>query len=136
MTKAQDNLNRLPTDHIGVLVAGVLMMVVGWGGLFWLVSTQVPQLGVVWMFYLFLHLAVTGTVLPVVRYLNMRFTPVTAEPPPGGVIVRQSVWLGLFAIIIAWLQVLRVLSIPTMFFLALVFIVLEVFLRARERNTA
>jgi hypothetical protein len=33
-----------------------------------------------------------------------------------------------------WLQILRVLSVITLFLLALVFIVLEVFLQLRERN--
>ena len=51
---------------------------------------------------------------------------------PGGVLVRQSIWIGLFVVMCAWLQMPRVLNLPVAFFLGLVFIVIEVFLRSRE----
>jgi hypothetical protein len=131
----QKRPNRMPADHIGALISGVMMMVVGWGGLALLILTRPPRLGAeLWLFFFLLLAAVTGTVLPIVRYINMRFTPLSAEPPPGGVLVRQSVWIGLFVVVSAWLQILRVLTVPNAFFLALVFIVLEVFLRSRERD--
>ena len=40
--------------------------------------------------------------------------------------------IGLFVVACTWLQIPRILSWPVAFFLALVFIVLEVFLRSRE----
>lgn len=124
-----------PPDHIGALLTGVVMMVLGWAGLFWLVTTQEVSLGPeIWLFFLLLHFAVTGTVMPVVRYLNVRFTRIDRPLPPGGVIVRQSVWVGLFVVLCAWMQIPRVLSVPVVFFLLLVFIVLEGFLRIRELN--
>jgi hypothetical protein len=124
---------KIPPDHTGVLIAGFLMMVGGWLGLYQLVTTSLPRIGgPLWLFFILLHIAVTGTTLPFVRYFNVRFTPIDADPPPGGVIVRQSVWVGLFVVACAWLQIPRVLSWPVAFFLALVFIVLEVFLRSRE----
>ena len=124
--------DKIPPDHIGVLVAGVLFMLIGWAGLYQLVTTTQPRVGQRWIFFLLLQLAVSGTVLPFMRYLNVRFTPVTAELPPGGVIVRQSIWVGLFVVVCAWLQIPRVLNLPIAFFIALVFIVIEVFLRIRE----
>ncbi|MBI5667309.1 MAG: hypothetical protein HZC41_04815 [Chloroflexi bacterium] len=123
---------KMPPDHIGVLVAGVVMMLGGWYGLYTLITTTLPRVGQRWMFFVLLQLAVTGTVLPFVRYLNVRFTPVTDDLPPGGVIVRQSIWIGLFVVTCAWLQIPRVLNLPIAFFVALVFIILEVFLRSRE----
>jgi hypothetical protein len=110
----------------------VALMLLGWGGLYVLVTTTVPRVGQQWMFFLLLQIAVTGTALPFVRYLNVRFTPVTADLPPGGVIVRQSIWIGLFALLCAWLQILRVLSLPVAFFLAVVLLGIEIFLRSRE----
>jgi hypothetical protein len=123
---------RMSPDHVGALIAGVAMMLGGWYGLYVLISTTLPRVGQRWMFFVLLQLAVTGTVLPFVRYLNARFTPVADELPPGGVIVRQSIWIGLFAITCVWLQIPRVLTLPIAFFVALVFIILEVFLRSRE----
>ncbi len=127
--------DRIPPDHIGVLIAALIMVVVGWGGLYLLVTTQIPRIaGQLWLFFVLLHLAVTGTAIPVVRYLNVRLTPVNAELPPGGVLVRQSVWIGLFVVSCAWLQIPRTLSMPVAVLLGLVFIGIEVFLRLRERN--
>jgi hypothetical protein len=122
----------VPPDHVGVMVAGVVMMLGGWVGIYQLVTTSLPRVGQRWMFFLLLQVAVTGTVLPFVRYLNVRFTPVDVELPPGGVLVRQSIWIGLFVVLCAWLQMPRVLNVPIAFFLALVFIVIEAFLRSRE----
>lgn len=127
---------KMPPDHTGVLVAGLGMMVVGWGGLYWLIKTQAVGLGPeIWLFFLLLHLAIVGTVTPVIRYAHARFTPLDSDLPPGGVIVRQSVWVGLYVVICAWLQIPRLLSLPMAFFLALVFVVLEVFLRFRELSS-
>jgi hypothetical protein len=75
---------------------------------------------------------VTGTVLPFVRYLNARFTSVDDPLPPGGVLVRQSIWVGLFVVTCAWLQIPRVLNAPIAFFVAMAFVIVEVFLRNRE----
>lgn len=123
---------KTPPDHFGVLIAAVLMAVMGWAGLFQLVTTTLPRVGQRWLFFVLLHIAITGTVLPFVRFLNVRFTSIERELPPGGVIVRQSIWVGLFVITCAWLQIPRVLSWPIVFFLALIFVVVEVFLRSRE----
>lgn len=121
-----------PPDHAGVIAASVVMMLVGWGGLYLLVTTTLPRVGELWVFFLLLHVAVTATVLPVVRYINMLFTPGTRQPPPGGVLVRQSVWVGLFAVACAWLQIPRVLTPIVALFVALALIVVEVFIRVRE----
>lgn len=123
---------RIPPDHLGVLVASLVMAVGGWYGLYMLVTTTLPRVGPRWTFFVLLQIAVTGTALPFIRYLNVRFTPVHVELPPGGILVRQSVWIGLFVVTCAWLQIPRVLTLPIAFFIALTFILIEVFLRSRE----
>lgn len=123
---------RMPSDHIGVLIASLVMMFVGWGGLAFLIANSPPRIGAeLWLFFLLLHLAVTGTVLPVVRFINVQLSP---DPPPGGILARQSTWIGLYVVVCAWLQILRSLSLPVAFFVGLVFVVLEAFLRIREIN--
>jgi hypothetical protein len=129
-------LTNMPPDHVGILIAALVMAVAGLLGLYWLVTTQTVGLGPqIWAFFLFLHLSVTGIALPAVRFINVRLTPLDRDVPPGGVIVRQSVWIGLFVVICAWLQIPRALSLPVAFFVALVFTVLEGFLRMRELNS-
>ena len=123
----------LPPDHIGLLVASFVMMLVGWGGLYRLTTTTLPRIGgELWLFFILLLVAITGTAIPIVRYLNVRFTPLDSEVPQGGIIVRQSIWIGLFVVTCAWLQIPRGLSLPAALFLILVLVVVEVFLRSRE----
>jgi hypothetical protein len=133
MTMAyQSPTSELPSDHSGVMFASLVMMFLGWGGLYLLVTRSLPRVGELWVFFLLLHIAVTATALPFVRYLNLRFTPLTRQPPSGGVLVRQSVWIGLFAVACAWLQIPRVLTGLVALFVALALIAVEVFIRLRE----
>lgn len=128
---------RIPADHLGMLLAAVVMAILSWAGLYWLVTTQQPRIGgQLWLFFLLISMAVTCTVLPFVRYFNVRLTPLHRELPPSGVIIRQSVWVGLYVAICAWLQIPRVLSLPAATLLAIAFIGVEVFLRARENSHA
>lgn len=133
-TPSQDiPLTNTPPDHVGLLIAALLMMLVGWLGLYQLVTTTLPRIGgELWMFFILLMVAVSGTVLPFVRYLNVRFTPLDADVPPSGVIVRQSVWIGLFVVTCAWLQIPRALTPVVVVFLAVLFSMVEIFLRSRE----
>lgn len=108
------------------------MAAAGWIGLWQLVTTSLPTAFPRWLFFVFLYLAVTGTVLPFVRFLNVRFTSPDGIPPGSGVILRQSIWVGLFVAACAWLQIPRVLNPVIAFFLALSLVVVEIFLRVRE----
>jgi hypothetical protein len=121
-----------PRDHNGMLVTAIVLAIGSWLGLYQLITTELPRVGQRFLFFMLLMVAVACTVVPFVRYLNVRFTPVIRPIPPSGVIIRQSVWVGLFAVMCAWLQIPRVLSLPIAFFLALALIVVEIFLRSRE----
>jgi hypothetical protein len=132
MTDQTLRTNKTPPDHTGMTIAAVMMLVVGWGGLYYLVTTQVPRVGQRWLFFLLVQVAIAGTTMPFLRYVNVRLTPASRAIPPSGVIVRQSVWFGLFVVTCLWLQIPRVLTVPMIFFLALAFFVIELFLRSRE----
>jgi hypothetical protein len=123
-----------PPDHAGIMIAAAVMAVIGWIGLWLLISTTLPTAFPRWLFFVFLYLAATGTVLPFVRFLNMRFTREGHPFPSGGVILRQSIWVGLFIVACAWLQIPRVLNPVIAFFLALSLVVVEVFLHVREQD--
>lgn len=121
-------------DHRGVMAAALLMAVVGWGGLWILVTSTLPTSLPRWSFFVLLYVATTGTVLPFVRLLNVRFTREGGMPPAGGVLLRQSIWVGLFVVACAWLRMPRVLNPVIAFFLAFSLVLIEVFLRIRERS--
>ncbi|MEP7287942.1 MAG: hypothetical protein ABI947_19495 [Chloroflexota bacterium] len=124
--------HRLQADRSGVLIAAGIMAGVGWVLLYRLVTGPAPLAFPRWLFFILLYIAVTGTVLPLIWYLNQRFS--RYSPVTGGILLRQGMWCGLFAVTAAWLQTLRALSVASAFFLALGLVVIETFLRLRERT--
>jgi hypothetical protein len=129
---AERRETQTPPDHTGMLAASLLLAAGSWLGLYQVVTTTRPLVGPRFIFFLLLMVAVSCTVVPFVRYLNVRFTLVHQPLPSSGVIVRQSMWVGLYVVMCAWLQIPRVLTIPVAFFLALALIVIEIFIRSRE----
>ncbi len=123
---------RLRAGTNGVLIGAGIMAGVGWVLLYRLVVGSLPLALQRWLFFILLYVAVTGTVLPFVWYLNVRFSRFYAAT--GGIILRQGMWFGLFAVTATWLQMTRALSTPTAFFLGLAMAAIEFFLRMRERS--
>jgi len=119
-------------EQAALIVTALLMAVTGWVGLWMLITTTLPTAFPRWMFFVFLYLAVTGTALPFVRYLNARFTRADDGSPAMGVVLRQSIWVGLFVVACAWLQIPRVLNPVIALILALSLVVIEWFLHLRE----
>lgn len=108
------------------------MAAAGWGGLFLLFSLSLPFLGFRWLFFVLLTLALAGTALPAVYFLNLRFP---SKPPAGpNIIVRQALWLGVLGDLLAWFQLGRLLTPILAFFLAAGLILIEVLLRLNERS--
>lgn len=122
-------------DHIGVMLAALFMAVAGWAGIAYLVTNTLPRAMPYWLFFLFLFVAVTGTALPFVRFLNMRFRRGSAFVA-AGVVLRQSIWVALFVTTCAWLQIPRLLNGVLAILLAASLAVIELFLRLRERAQA
>ena len=117
----------------GVLLASLMMFVTGWGGLAYLVVNTRPRIGgEIWLFFILLQIAVTGSAIPVMRLVSQRLGRARDRAPLTGVIVRRSVWVGIIAVICAWLLIPRYLTLPILLILILLFVVIEVFLRNRE----
>lgn len=106
--------------------------IVGWTGLVWVFQNTLPKVGPRWLFYFFWFLALTGTSLPFAAFLNRRFPG--KSPATETVIVRQSIMVGLYGCILAWLQIGRVLTPTLGLMIAVGFILIEFFLRLRERS--
>jgi hypothetical protein len=132
MTSVEDDA--LLEAHGPVLAAAALLAGAGWIGLAVLVITTIPTSFPLWLFFALGLTAITGTAVPFVRLLNRRFARAGSPPVPGNVILRQSVWVGVFGTTCAWLQIGRVLSLPVAFLLAVGLIAIEWFLRARDRS--
>ncbi len=108
------------------------LMLIGWGSMAFLVFNTLPTLGMRWLFFFFGVLAVTGTAMPIVAFLNIRFP---GKPPATvSVIVRQSLWIGAYFPALAWLRIGRVLTTGLAVIIAFCMIAIEVALRLRERS--
>ncbi len=112
--------------------ATLILCLIGWGGLLYLVFFTVPTVGPRWLFFFLSVLALTGTVLPVIAFLNLRFP--SNPPPTAGVVLRQAIWVGIYIPTLAWLQIGRVLSLALALLLALGFVLIEWLLRLREKS--
>ena len=128
MTILKYNLKDLPS----IIITSVLIAFIGWIGLFFLIQYTQPFLGPRWLFFFLLTMAISGTVLPVVYFLNIRFPN---DPPANtSVIIRQSVWFAIFFDLLAWLQLGRVLNSILIVVIALGIIAIENLIRLVERS--
>jgi hypothetical protein len=114
------------------LPAAFFLMLCGWVGLFLLVFYTLPTVGPRWLFFFLCVLALTGTALPMVAFINRRFP--SLPPPTHGIIVRQSLWFAIYASTLIWLQIGRVFSITLAILLAIGLVIIEFLLRVSERS--
>jgi len=114
------------------LPAAIILGLVGWGGLVYIIYFTLPTVGPRWLFFFLAVLALTGTALPVVAFLNRRFP--STPPPTTTVVLRQALWIGIYLPTLAWLQIGRVLNIALILLLALGFVLIEWLLRLREKS--
>jgi hypothetical protein len=110
----------------------LVLTLIGWGGLWIVISGTLPTLGPRWLFFFLGVIAITGPALPITYYLNQRFP---SNPSVDGmVIVRQALWVGVFGSTLTWLQLGRVLTPALALILAGVFVMIEFLLRLFERS--
>ena len=114
------------------LPLSLVLTLIGWVGIWIVISGTLPTLGPRWLFFFLGVIALTGPVLPITYYLNQRFP---SNPPVDGmVIVRQALWVGVFGSTLTWLQLGRVLTPALALILAGVFVMIEFLLRLFERS--
>lgn len=118
-------------NYLGLYLAAFILFLGGAVGLYQLIMFQIPTIGPRWLFFVVLVMAVTGLVVPFVHYLNRRFS---RSLPPANVLFRQSLWVGIYAAILAWLQLGRALAPINALLILAGLVAIEVFLRLRERS--
>jgi hypothetical protein len=123
--------NHTPTFR-SILPLSITLVLVGILGLFILMQFSLPTIFPRWVLYFFIVLTATGLALPVVLFLNIRFPSKPAVGMP--IILREAIWAGVYASLIAWLQLGRVLTSFLTGTLAVVVILIEVLLRIWERS--
>lgn len=113
-------------------ISSLILMLIGWGGLFVVLYMAWPMVWFRWGFFALLILALTGTVLPIVYFFHRRFPD--SPPADANVIVRQSVWFGVYGATLAWLQLGRLVTVYVILGLAGGLLAIEYFIRLRERS--
>lgn len=125
-------MNQTPLTFRSVLPLSIVLIVLGILGLFILFQASLPTIFPRWVFYFFIVLAATGLTLPIALFLNIRFP---SKPPVGmAIVLREGIWGGVFASLLAWLQLGRALTSFLAGTLAIVIILIEVLLRIWERS--
>jgi hypothetical protein len=133
MIQSQTNMNPRQTPSIRMFIPIALLFgIVGWAGLVYLFIETTPYVGPRWLFFLFWFFALTGSALPIVAFLHRRFP--ASKLVPLEVITRQAVWVGFYGCILAWLQIGRVVTFSLALFLAAGFVLIEWFIRLREKS--
>ena len=111
--------------------SALALMLIGWGGLYLIVNNTLPDVWPRWGFFVLMLIAISGTLLPIMYFLHRRFPD---EPPAdANVIARQSLWFGIYAATLAWLQLGRLVTVYVILGLAIGLIAIEYFIRLRER---
>ncbi|MBT3189894.1 MAG: hypothetical protein HN736_16265 [Anaerolineae bacterium] len=107
------------------------LAIVGWVGLYLLISFTLPTLLPRWAFFFLATLTLSGTALPVVYFFHRRFG---ADFPPANVITRQALWVGVYGATLSWLQLGKVVNLSIIIGLALGLIAIESLIRVREKS--
>ena len=115
------------------LVPTLILFVVGWGGLVLLVNFSLPTLWPRWGFYALIVLAATGTSLPAIYWFNSIFSK--NSPVKSEIIIRESVGVGVYFAVLAWLNIGRALNFPISVWVGLGLFLIEYLLRLRESAT-
>ena len=112
-------------------LSALALAIIGWGGLYLLLTMTLPFVWSRWGFFVLLLMALTGTALPIVFYLHQRFPE--DHPADVNVIIRQATWVGVYGATIAWLQLGRLVTLYVILGLAGGLIAAEYFIRIREK---
>jgi hypothetical protein len=120
------------SGYRSLVLAAIVMAVLGWLGLYMLTFATLPTVGPRWLFFFLWVLATTGTAIPFIWLLHRRFS--TERQAPSSVLLRQSLWIGLFGSLCLWLQFNRTLTLSLAILLGVRFTVMEWFLGLVERS--
>ena len=113
-------------------LSALVLLILGWGGLYLLVTQTLPHVWPRWGFFALMLMALTGTALPIVYFFHRRFP--SGPPAEPNVIIRQAMWFGVYAATLAWLQLGRLVTVYVILGLAGGLIAIEYFTRLREKS--
>lgn len=124
-------MNKFPS-FTNVLLISAILCGIGVLGFLIIIFATLPTLGPRWLFFFLATSLLAGLSLPLIHFLHRRFPGDT--PVNMNVLLRQSLWVGIFFDLLAWLQLGRALNNVRAIFIAIGLMVIEFLLRLRERS--
>jgi hypothetical protein len=122
---------RPTSSFLPYLSSTISLFVLGWGAAAIAIFTLTPTVWARWLLFFGGTLGLTGLAMPVIWFLNLRFP---SEPPAGStVIVRQAIWVGVYGVLLVWLQQARLVTLWIGLGLALGLVAIEYLVRMREK---
>jgi hypothetical protein len=122
---------RSTSSFLPYLSSTISLFVLGWGAAAIAIFSLTPTVWARWLFFFGGTLGLTGLAMPVIWFLNLRFP---SEPPAGStVIVRQAIWVGVYGVLLVWLQQARLVTLWIGLGLALGLVAIEYLIRMREK---
>jgi hypothetical protein len=122
---------RSNSSFLPYLASTICLLLFGFGAAAFSIFYLPPVVWARWLLFFGGTLGLTGLALPVTWFLNLRFP---SEPPAGPyVVLRQAIWVGVYGIVLAWLQQVRLVTIWTGLGLAVGLVAIEYLIRMRER---
>ena len=119
------------SSFLPYLASAISLLLLGWGAAAFAIFGLTPTVWARWLLFFGGTLGLTGLALPVTWFLNLRFP---SDPHAGPyVVVRQAIWVGLYGIVLAWLQQVRLVTIWTAIGLAFGLVAIEYLVRMREK---
>ena len=113
-------------------LSSLLLMILGWGGLYLLITQTLPYVWPRCGFFVLMLMALSVMVLPIVYFFHRRFPG--EKPAEANVIVRQALWFGIYGATLAWLQLGRLVTVYVILGLAAGLAAIEYFMRLREKS--
>ncbi len=113
------------------LSSTLALILIGWGGIAALFYFSLPFVWSRWGFFVLIIMALSGSALPLVYFLHLRFP--SQPSAESNVIVRQALWVGVYGATLAWLQLGRLVTLDVILGLAGSLIATEYFIRLREK---
>jgi len=123
--------SRSTSSFLPYLSSTISLFVLGWGAAAISIFTLTPTVWARWLLFFGGTLGLTGLAMPVIWFLNLRFP---SEPLAGStVIVRQAIWVGVYGVLLVWLQQARLVTLWIGLGLALGLVAIEYLIRMREK---
>ena len=118
------------SSFLPYLASAISLFVLGWGAAAVAIFALTPTVWARWLLFFGGTLGLTGLALPVTWFLNLRFP---SKPPAGaGVILRQAIWVGVYGVVLVWLQQARLVTLWTGLGLGVGLVAIEYLVRMRE----